>query len=71
MSNYALDTPIMGKVWVPETDIPFGKVAYAPNHPSEVSQAYRAFDWLFHNPQLNAIFPLPSNQNSRDSKPAN
>jgi hypothetical protein len=68
MSNYALDTPVLGKVWVPDIDIPFGRIEYAPNESSEISQSHRSFNWLHDNPQKHTIFPTPIQQNSRDLK---
>ena len=71
MSNYSLDTPVRGKLWIPDDDIPFGKIAYAPNHSSETPQSHRSFDWLHHDPQQNTVFPTTIQENSRYSKPAN
>jgi hypothetical protein len=56
MNNYALDTPIKRKVYVPEEDsIPFAPV----KHSTETDQTHRKMNWLFHKPQEHAVFPRP------------
>lgn len=50
MSNYALDTPIRRKVYVPENEVPFAP-AYTPPNPPELDQAHRAMSWRFDNRQ--------------------
>ncbi len=57
MNNYALDTPVRRKIYVPDdTDVPFAPVEHPP-HTTEVDQTFRKFQWLFHKPQQHAIFP--------------
>lgn len=57
MSNYALDTPLRKKVYIPgESEIPFAPVEY-PKLPTETDQTHRNMTWLFHKPQQHAIFP--------------
>lgn len=54
MSNYALDSPLNRKVFVPEED----EVSFAPIKPaSEIDQSHRQMKWLHHKPQAHAIFP--------------
>jgi len=49
--NYALDTPISRKVYVPEEDeVPFAPVAQ-PLPSTETDQTHRKMQWLFHKPQ--------------------
>jgi hypothetical protein len=57
MSNYALDTPLSRKVYVPgEDDLNFAPVI-APLKMSETDQSHRQMNWLHHKPQAHAIFP--------------
>jgi len=57
MSNYALDSPINRKMYVPgEDDLPVAPVTF-PKPPTETDQTHRRMDWLHHKPQDNAIFP--------------
>jgi hypothetical protein len=59
MSNYALDSPLNRKVYVPgESEIPFAPVEY-PKVSAETDQTKRNMTWLFHKPQAHAIFPAP------------
>jgi len=54
MSNYALDSPLNRKVYVPGED----EVNFAPVVPSsEIDQSHRQMKWLHHKPQAHAIFP--------------
>ena len=54
MSNYALDTPLNRKVYVPGED----DINFAPAVPSsEIDQTHRQMKWLHHKPQAHAIFP--------------
>lgn len=56
MSNYAIDSPINRKVYVPgEDEISFAPVVSAPT--SETDQTHRQMKWLHHKPQDFAIFP--------------
>ena len=56
--NYALDSPIRRKVYVPgEDEIQFAPVKH-PKLPQETDQTYRNLTWLFHKPQNAAIFPV-------------
>lgn len=64
--NYALDTPIKRKVYVPDNDIPFAP-AYQPAPPQETDQTHRKMTWLFHRPQDASIFPKQS-ESGRDKK---
>lgn len=64
--NYALDTPIKRKVYVPDNDIPFAP-AYQPAPPQELDQTHRKMTWLFHRPQDAAVFPKPP-ESGRTSK---
>jgi len=58
MSNYALDSPVNRKMYVPgEDDINFAPVV--PQTNSEVDQTHRQMKWLHHKPQNHAIFPQP------------
>jgi hypothetical protein len=58
--NYALDSPINRKVYVPERDeIGFSPVEY-PKPSQETDQTHRNLQWLFHKPQNHAIFPVES-----------
>jgi hypothetical protein len=58
--NYALDSPIRRKVYVPgEDEIPFAPVSY-PKLSQETDQTHRNLTWLFHKPQNTAIFPVES-----------
>lgn len=60
MSNYALDSPINRKVYVPgENDIPFAPVEQ-PKTSQEQDQTHRNMQWLFHKPQNHSIFPVKS-----------
>ena len=59
MSNYALDTPLNRKVFVPgESEVPFAPVTI-PKHTTETDQTHRNMNWIFHKPQNHAIFPQP------------
>jgi hypothetical protein len=54
MSNYALDSPLNRKVYVPGED----EVNFAPAvAASETDQSHRQMTWLHHKPQAHAIFP--------------
>jgi hypothetical protein len=56
MSNYAIDSPINRKVYVPgEDEISFAPVVSGPT--SETDQTHRQMKWLHHKPQDFAIFP--------------
>lgn len=56
--NYALDSPIQRKVYVPgEDEIPFQTIHY-PKNSQETDQTHRNMQWLFHKPQQHAIFPV-------------
>ena len=58
MSNYALDSPINRKVYVPgEDEIPFAPVEQ-PKPAHERDQTHRNMQWLFHKPQQHAVFPV-------------
>ncbi|MEI6096570.1 MAG: hypothetical protein WCR08_14130 [Gammaproteobacteria bacterium] len=58
MSNYALDSPVNRKMYVPgEDDINFAPVVNQTT--SEVDQTHRQMKWLHHKPQNHAIFPQP------------
>ena len=46
MSNYALDTPVKRKLYLPDNDIPFSP-AYTPALPQESDQTHRAMTWQF------------------------
>jgi hypothetical protein len=54
--NYALDTPIKRKVFIPEEP----KYTPVPAHTSNQTQDHRVFTWLQHKPQNHAIFPKPA-----------
>ena len=57
-SNYALDSPINRKVYVPgEDEIPFAPVTQ-PKNAAETDQTHRQMQWLFHKPQDHAVFPV-------------
>jgi hypothetical protein len=57
MSNYALDSPLNRKVYVPDEDeINFAPIL-APQKNSELDQTHRRMNWLHHKPQAHAIFP--------------
>jgi hypothetical protein len=57
MSNYALDSPINRKMYVPgEDELPVAPVTF-PKPPTETDQTHRRMDWLHHKPQEHAIFP--------------
>lgn len=57
-SNYALDSPINRKVYVPgEDEIPFAPVTQ-PKVTGEIDQTHRKMQWLFHKPQDHAVFPV-------------
>ena len=57
MSNYALDSPLNRKMYVPgEDEINFAPVV-APPTSSELDQTHRQMKWLHHKPQAHAIFP--------------
>jgi hypothetical protein len=59
-NNYALDSPINRKVYVPgEDEIPFAPVS-APKNAAEIDQTHRNMNWLMHKPQNHAIFPVES-----------
>lgn len=56
--NYALDTPLKRKVYVPgENEVPFAPVE-APQHTTETDQTHRKLQWLFHKPGEHAVFPV-------------
>ena len=56
MNNYALDSPITRKVYVPgENEVPFAPVT-RPKVSGETDQTHRKMNWLFHKPQT--IFPI-------------
>ena len=58
-TSYALNSPIKRDLYVPgEDEIPFSSVS--PPKPMETDQSHRNFQWLFHKPQKNAIFPIES-----------
>ncbi len=58
MSNYALDSPINRKVYVPgESEIPFAPVEQ-PKPAQEQDQTHRNMQWLFHKPQNHSVFPV-------------
>jgi len=57
-TNYALDSPINRKVYVPgEDEIPFAPVT-APKNAAETDQTHRNLTWLMHKPQDHAVFPV-------------
>jgi hypothetical protein len=56
--NYALDSPISRKIYVPEeNEIPFAPISYPPLQSAQ-DQSHRQMSWLFHKPQDHAIFPV-------------
>ena len=56
--NYALDSPINRKVYVPDRDeVPFAPVEQ-PKPAREQEQTHRNMQWLFHKPQNHAFFPV-------------
>jgi hypothetical protein len=58
MSNYALDSPVNRKVYVPgEDEIQFAPVEQ-PKPAHEQDQTHRNMQWLFHKPQQHAVFPV-------------
>ena len=58
MSNYALDSPVNRKVYVPgEDEIQFAPVEQ-PKPSQEQDQTHRNMQWLFHKPQQHAVFPV-------------
>lgn len=60
MQNYALDSPITRKVYVPgEDEIGFAPVEQ-PKPAHEQDQTHRNMQWLFHKPQQHAVFPIQS-----------
>jgi len=60
MNNYALDSPINRKVYVPgEDEIQFAPVEQ-PKPAHEQDQTHRNMQWLFHKPQQHAVFPVQS-----------
>jgi hypothetical protein len=59
MNNYALDSPINRKVYVPgENEVPFAPVTQ-PKPSGEIDQTHRKLNWLFHKPSKVAFFPNP------------
>ena len=55
--NYALDSPINRKVFVPgENEVPFAPVTQ-PKPSGETDQTHRKMNWLFHKPQT--VFHAP------------
>ena len=59
MHNYALDSPLKRKVFIPgEDEIQFAPVSQ-PAHTTETDQTHRKMNWLFHKPQNHAVFPQP------------
>ena len=68
MNNYALDSPINRKVYVPgESEIPFAPVEIPPKS-TETDQTHRNLTWLFHKPQQHAIFHYPAKPVKIDKK---
>lgn len=58
MSNYAIDSPIKRKVYVPgEDEIQFAPVVI-PKTSANTDQTHRNLTWLFHRPQDVAVFPV-------------
>jgi hypothetical protein len=56
--NYALDSPITRKVYVPgEDEVPFAPIQQ-PKKVAESDQTHRNMQWLFHKPQQHAVFPI-------------
>lgn len=57
-SNYAIDSPINRKVYVPgEDEIPFAPTT-VPKNAAETDQTHRNMTWLMHKPQDHAVFPV-------------
>ena len=56
--DYALNSPITRKVYVPEEDeVGFAPVEQ-PKKNTELDQTHRNMQWLFHKPQQHAVFPV-------------
>lgn len=68
MRNYALDSPLNRKVYIPgESEVPFAPVTQ-PAHTTETDQTHRKMNWLFHKPQNHVIFPQPPVSGRDDRK---
>jgi hypothetical protein len=67
MNNYALDTPIKRKLYVPKDDVPFAPVVNPPLV-TETDSTHRSLTWLFHKPQDSAIFPVQPKSARLDKK---
>jgi len=66
--NYALDSPLVRKMYVPgESETPFAPVTY-PKPSTESDQTHRHLTWLFHKPQDGAIFPMKAKSARLDKK---
>ncbi len=58
MNNYALDSPLKRKVYIPgEDEINFAPVS-EPKKSTELDQTHRNMTWLFHKPRDHAVFPV-------------
>jgi hypothetical protein len=66
--NYALDSPLNRKVYVPgEDDVSFAPVSY-PSRNSEIDQTHRRMNWLFHKPQDQISTRPQETRNTKKSK---
>jgi hypothetical protein len=57
-SNYAIDSPIVRKLYVPGDNETTATPVSWPAHSTETDQTHRRMDWLHHKPQNHAIFPM-------------